>query len=372
MRERTEKCSNQPSHYNWVDVPDYVVNNDDFFQQQPSLKFYLAWTDEEWSSSDESLKCIHNDYNADIESQDQTNGFLNDEDTTMEPVHQNSAVNGKIDNTKSTLLTSSDNMSSCVIFRFIYNNDLSQQTETKEGFFCPWCHLNCFRLYSLLKHLRLCHARFTFRYTASPNGIIVDVTINESFNGSHNTAPMLMSSMPRKWPLRCLAQTSIIVCRPPRKPFSLMEFEDSCDDYEDDLMLARDFNNSHNRLYYHSTTCLPLYRNEFDVNSEDETDPEWLRTKTNFMISEFIDVNESEKEIMKMWNHHVMKNNYVGISQLPLACHMFLDEYGHEVLSKNLYRNFVLHACSLFDFGLISNETVYSLILKLQQRMRRV
>jgi hypothetical protein len=29
------------------------------------------------------------------------------------------------------------------------------------------------------------------------------------------------------------------------------------------------------------------------------------------MIDEFTDVNEGEKEIMKMWNHHIMHEKYV-------------------------------------------------------------
>jgi polycomb protein SUZ12 len=29
------------------------------------------------------------------------------------------------------------------------------------------------------------------------------------------------------------------------------------------------------------------------------------------MIDEFTDVNEGEKEVMKMWNLHIMKNGFV-------------------------------------------------------------
>lgn len=31
------------------------------------------------------------------------------------------------------------------------------------------------------------------------------------------------------------------------------------------------------------------------------------------MIDEFTDVNEGEKELMKMWNLHIMKHGYVNI-----------------------------------------------------------
>lgn len=107
-----------------------------------------------------------------------------------------------------------------------------------------------------------------------------------------------------------------------------------------------------------------------DIDSEGENDPKWLQTKTMMMIDDFTDVNEGEKELMKMWNLHVMKQGYVGDCQIPLACQMFVENKGKELLMKNLYRNFVLHVCSLLDFGLISPVVVYQVIQKLQEIMK--
>ena len=61
------------------------------------------------------------------------------------------------------------------------------------------------------------------------------------------------------------------------------------------------------RLYHHTMTCLPIQPHELDEDSEGEHDSEWVRHKTQMMIDEFSDVNEGEKEFMKMWNLHVMK-----------------------------------------------------------------
>lgn len=46
---------------------------------------------------------------------------------------------------------------------------------------------------------------------------------------------------------------------------------------------------------------------------------------------------------------------------------MFLETRGQELLKKNLYRNFVLHLCNMFDFGLISPVTVYTTVQRLQE-----
>lgn len=119
-------------------------------------------------------------------------------------------------------------------------------------------------------------------------------------------------------------------------------------------------------MYHHTETCLPVHPKELDIDSEGESDPLWLRQKTIQMIDEFSDVNEGEKELMKLWNLHVMRHGFVGDCQLPLACEMFLDAKGHEIVRKNLYRNFILHMCSLFDYGLIAADTVYKTVQKLQ------
>lgn len=66
----------------------------------------------------------------------------------------------------------------------------------------------------------------------------------------------------------------------------------------------------HNRMYYHSSTCLPIHPTEMGEDSENERDPKWLRQKTAMMIDDFTDVNEGEKEVIKLWNLHVLKEGY--------------------------------------------------------------
>lgn len=116
-------------------------------------------------------------------------------------------------------------------------------------------------------------------------------------------------------------------------------------------------------------TCLPVHPKELDIDSEGESDPLWLQHKTMQMIDEFTDVNEGEKELMKMWNLHVMKYGYVGDCQIPVALDMFIDCRGRDLLRKNLYRNFILHVCSMFDFGLVSPEVMQNAIRKLQVKI---
>ena len=72
------------------------------------------------------------------------------------------------------------------------------------------------------------------------------------------------------------------------------------------------FDISFDRLYHYSTTNLPMPPHAIlQPSTEDQVDPPWLMTKICRMIDEFTDVNEGEKEFMKMWNLHVQHYTYV-------------------------------------------------------------
>uniref|UniRef100_A0A182LVH0 Uncharacterized protein n=1 Tax=Anopheles culicifacies TaxID=139723 RepID=A0A182LVH0_9DIPT len=259
-----------------------------------------------------------------------------------------------------------------VVYHLMHNNYSRQQTENMDGFACPWCCLNCGMLYSLIKHLKLCHARFNFNYVPIPQGARIDVTINELYDGSYNGSPHDLLGPSTAYtvrdPVRRTVVTNLLVCRPRRPKPSLAEF---IDNDENEFDSQRPYITGHSRMYHHTMTCLPVYPRELDIDSEGESDPLWLQQKTMQMIDEFTDVNEGEKELMKMWNLHVMKYGYVGDCQIPIALEMFIELRGRELMARNLYRNFVLHMCSMFDFGLVSADVMQRIIRKLRVRSQR-
>ena len=65
--------------------------------------------------------------------------------------------------------------------------------------------------------------------------------------------------------------------RPKRTKPSLSEFLETEDG---EVEQQRTYVSGHNRLYFHSDSCMPLRPQEMDLDSEDERDPEWLREKT--------------------------------------------------------------------------------------------
>ncbi|XP_024884255.1 polycomb protein suz12-B isoform X2 [Temnothorax curvispinosus] len=359
---QTNVRSSPKKHSSWETVADIKdCEPFDMFRQGPTLKFRLSWTMEPSNGLVDRPMPIPPIPSGDNKENRSANaGF----ERSSSVNHNNNSTNN---NNNATLPTPSPltpssrisisnekvdaNGTQQIVYQFLYNNNSRQQTEACEDLHCPWCSLDCGKLYSLLKHLKLCHSRFTFTYVPIPQGARIDVAINECYDG----------------PTRRTSVTNIVVCRPKRTKPSLSEFLELD---ENEFESQRPYITGHNRLYHHTVTCLPIYPKEMDIDSEGENDPKWLQTKTMMMIDDFTDVNEGEKELMKMWNLHVMKHGYVGDCQIPLACQMFLENKGKELLMKNLYRNFVLHMCSLFDFGLISPVILYQTIQKLQEIMK--
>lgn len=144
-----------------------------------------------------------------------------------------------------------------------------------------------------------------------PKGAKIEVSINECYDGSYAGNPQDIHSQPgfafsRNGPVKRTAVTHFLVCRypsnfsstfyiylhaadrnswsssssplrPKRTKPSLSEFLESEDG---DREAQRTYISGHNRLYFHSDSCLPLRPQEMEVDSEDERDPDWLQEKT--------------------------------------------------------------------------------------------
>lgn len=189
-------------------------------------------------------------------------------------------------------------------YQFVMPNS-KQRFKERKDFICPWCSLNCIRMYSLMKHLKLCHSRFLFQLVNEPSVQRIDVYVNEMYDGSYSGAPHDVLLGTQRGPTRRTVVTSIMVFHPRRPTYNLLEFQEA-DDGE--LDQQRQYISGHNRIYYHSETCIPIMPKELDYDSEGEPDPKWLQRTTKQMIDEFTDVNNGEKDLMKLWNLHVMKH----------------------------------------------------------------
>ena len=245
LQEVVTTTKTSPKKYSsWESVSDLgdCCNNLEAFMKGPSIKFKLNW------------------------SQTPIGAYV--DRPKPYPLYENKE---NIQNAANCVTNIQEKLQ--IVYQFVYNNNSRQQTEACEDLHCPWCSINCNELYVLLKHLKLCHSRFTFTYVPISIGARVDVAINEMYDGSYTGSPHDLISQPavlafsRNGPIKRACVTHILVCHPKRLQHSLSEFLE-LDDCEYDGQ--RPFITGHNRLYHHTTTCLPIYPKEMDVDSEGE------------------------------------------------------------------------------------------------------
>lgn len=339
------------------------------FSQGPTLQFTLRWLGDANDKSTAPVAKPLATRNSDTTQENKPNSIK-----PTQTIAVKDAVSTDLHNRKEKEVSLEPRQKMRIFYQFLYNNNTRQQTEARDDLHCPWCTLNCRQLYSLLKHLKLCHSRFVFNYVHHPKGARIDVSINECYDGSYAGNPQDIHRQPgfafsRNGPVKRTPITHILVCRPKRTKPCMTEFQESEDG---EVEQQRTYSSGHNRLYFHSDTCLPLRPQEMEVDSEDEKDPEWLREKTITQIEEFTDVNEGEKEVMKLWNLHVMKHGFIADNQMNHACMLFVEQMGQRIIEKNLCRNFMLHLVSMHDFNLINISTIDKAMMKLREMNQRL
>jgi len=339
------------------------------FSHSPTLKFRLSWCSEPAGSMVERPRPLMPRDNG------QDAAYLRRAEKAAKQAQQQKERKNMSSSTSSESGKSGEKPTR-IVYQFLYNNNSRQQTEAREDLHCPWCSLNCLEVNALLMHLKHTHPRFLFTWVEIAEGVRVDVSVSELYDSTYCGNPHDLISQPpgfafsRNNPVQRTPITNILVCRPSRTVSSILESElrseESGGGYESS---QRPFVSGHNRLYHYSTTCLPIPPHAIlnSVQEEDETDPEWLKVKTSKMIDDFTDVNEGEKDFMKMWNHHVQHFTFVGDCQMPQALTMFLDSRGKDIIQKNLFRNFCLHLVNLFEFGVIGPAHVFTAVSKLQE-----
>ncbi|CAN9505966.1 unnamed protein product [Ophioblennius macclurei] len=353
--QETEECPVSKKRATWETIQDGKRLPFESFSQGPTLQFTLRWTSNATDGSTAPVAKPLATRNSET-NQDRRACMLKTMHTPAVKEPPNADVH-----TRREHISAEPRQKLRIFYQFQYNQNTRQQTEARDDLHCPWCTLNCRKLYSLLKHLKLSHSRFVFNYMPHPKGAKIEVSVNECYDGSYAGNPQDVHGQPgfafsRNGPVKRTAVTHVLVCRPKRTKPSLSEFLEAEDGGECEQQ--RTYISGHNRLYFHSDCCLPLRPQEMKEDSEDERDPDWLKEKTVKQIEEFTDVNEGEKEIMKLWNLHVMKHGFIADNQMNEASLLFAEQHANAIIGRGLGRNFLLHLISMHDFNLISTTTI--------------
>lgn len=215
-----------------TDIPKVLAGDKRYFENR-SLKFFLQWNSDDGTKS-KSASPTHNENGSlntdtadwrDVRTGSTTSlstssGFVSHlSDMSCDDAEITALTQKKLSNTLPNVLSNRspfvELLTSHLIYRFIYNDDLSQKTEAWDEFLCPWCYLNCRSLHPLLMHLRLCHDRFKFAYTPKEDGVQVDVSINERYNCALSplNGKSLKSECKEEGPYKRQPYTKVLVSR---------------------------------------------------------------------------------------------------------------------------------------------------------------
>lgn len=152
--------------------------------------------------------------------------------------------------------------------QFVANPTTKQRTEERYDYTCPWCVLKCPLLYGLIHHLRLCHSRLSFNLVDEGSKYRIDVYFNEAGSTSYEGAPHRLITGTSRGPTRKSPMNQILVAgRRSRLSFDLKAL---IMNENDDFDQQHHYISGHNRIYYHTDTCIPIMPKELDYDSEGE------------------------------------------------------------------------------------------------------
>jgi len=293
-----------------------------------------------------------------------------------------------------------------VYMQFVYNKMTQQQTQLLEDLQCPWCKIRCHDIKAFVMHQHLCHPRLKFKLhlhpdcvannaisdddslyppTNTPLKYIMEVNLNECYDHSFHGNPAFMYALPdlcsgRMGPIKRVTSATVTMVTKKRRVGSqqmmntmdVLDLSDNIAELCDGRSHGRRgitgnnniYDDRHNRLYFHSTSQLPVRPANLSDDSEEECEgaTSWLNEHMGRLMDEFTDVNEGEKIMMKLWNCFMLNNPCTADAQMPLLLIKFVEEHYNEIFRLNIPVNFQLFVSNFVDFQVIKSSICVHII----------
>jgi len=135
-----------PKKKNWKNLPDSYIalsRKFDLLNSFPNLKFCIAWSSAAVPPT--------------ISVMDRAKYFPSDK--MFDNANGNGLAVAQAINHNNCVKASAKAEKIQIVYNFVYSNNTRPQTEYTQEVICPWCDLDCLKLYALLKHLKPCHPR---------------------------------------------------------------------------------------------------------------------------------------------------------------------------------------------------------------------
>jgi len=143
------------------------------------------------------------------------------------------------------------------------------------------------------------------------------------------------------------------------------------DDKKEEQLPAGDAKRKHNkkglkyvkekrvqRQYYHSITGSRILEEDLNEDSEDNTDESWKTELSKKMISDHIDLCDTDKTFFNLWNEYIRDSTlFKTFENMEVILKEFAVKHRSQ-LRTSLRQNFLLHLLNLFHYQRINRDTI--------------
>lgn len=126
------------------------------------------------------------------------------------------------------------------------------------------------------------------------------------------------------------------------------------------------------RHFYHIRSNQPFLIENTDAMDDSDDEMEHVTMYQQIHQSEMNRkpfLNNGEKEMMNLWNTFIDSQKGFGQQHMPDICQRFIHMHVGDILEKKLYRNFLLHLCTLHDAGIINAFDYVVLVQYIQRKV---
>jgi len=123
-------------------------------------------------------------------------------------------------------------------------------------------------------------------------------------------------------------------------------------------------------MTHHSTNMQLIGEEDFEVDSEQDFDEDWIHETNEKLLAGFTDVVESEQHFMSIWNRFITSKPAFQDDDLPKFLLLFVQECWQTVLDNQLQREFTRHTLNLFEFCVIRQQVVLDVNMALAEKAK--
>lgn len=116
------------------------------------------------------------------------------------------------------------------------------------------------------------------------------------------------------------------------------------------------------RQYYNSKTKEPKVPDQWNIDSDDEYEDDWLHDRSDKLMDDLADMEQCEATFMKMWNRFIKSHIQIPDCAMPEKCREFISTHAQGLVSEGLRQHLLQHLLNLWDNQVLSADHMHDLM----------